>query len=79
MKLINKLDRFLYEKDYKIIIKENYVNIINYDEIVDFTIDRIAIKCQSKIINILGKNLTISKLVEDEALITGIITNLSIN
>ena len=79
MKLINKLDRYLYDKEYKIIIKENYVNIINYDEIIDFNLNNISVKYQDKVIAIDGHNLTISKMVEDEVLIIGEISNIRIN
>jgi len=79
MKLINKLDRYLSDKEYKIIIKENYVNIINYDEIVNFNLSNISVKYQNKIIAIEGCNLTITKMVEDEVLITGEISNIRIN
>ena len=76
---MNKLDRYLYDKEYKIIIKENYVNIINYDEIIDFNINNISVKYQNKIIIIEGKNLTIAKMVEDEVLINGEILSIRIN
>ena len=36
MKIMNRLNNYLYDKEYRIIIKENYVNIVNYDEIVEF-------------------------------------------
>lgn len=79
MKLINKLDRYLNDNDYKIIIKENYVNIINYDEIIDFNLNNISVKYNNKVIIIEGNNLTISKLVKDEVLILGEITSIRIN
>ena len=71
MKLRDRLDTYLYDREYKIIIKENYVNIVNYDEIVDFTLNRIAVKYQDKTIVIEGTNLTITKMVMDEVLVTG--------
>ena len=79
MNLINKLDRYLYDKEYKIIIKENYVNIINYDEIIDFSLNNISVKYHNKIIKVEGQNLTISKMVTDEVLITGDISTIRIN
>lgn len=79
MKLISKLDRYLEDKKYEIIIKENKVNIINFQEIIDFTINQIILKCENKIINIEGKNLIISKMLDDEILITGTINNVRIN
>ena len=79
MKLRDRLDTYLYDREYKIIIKENYVNIINYDEIIDFTLNKISVKYQGKTIIIEGANLTISKMVIDEVLVTGKITNIRIN
>lgn len=75
MKLINKLDRFLEDKNYEIILKENKVNIINFLEIIDFSATKISLRCNDKIVNIEGKNLIISKMLDDELLITGIIFN----
>jgi sporulation protein YqfC len=79
MKLMNRLDNYLYDKEYRIIIKENYVNIVNYDEIVDFNLNKISVKYRNKKVSIKGTNLTINKMVEDEVLITGNISNISIN
>ena len=79
MKLMTRIDNYLYDKEYKIIIKENYVDVINYDEIVDFTLNKISIKYQNRIIIIEGTNLTISKMVVDEVLVTGKISNIRIN
>lgn len=79
MRLKKSIERYLYDKEYKIIIKENYVNIINYDEIIDFNLNNISVKYQDKIISIEGHDLSISKMVEDEVLITGEINNIRIN
>ena len=79
MKLINKLNRYLEDKSYQIIIKDNFVNIINVQEIVDFSIDKITVQCNNKLIVIEGKNLIISKMMEDEVLILGDIYNIIIN
>ena len=79
MKLINKLDRYLEDKNYEIIIKENKVNIINFKEIIDFSASKITLRCDNKIINIEGKNLIIGKMLDDELLITGQIYNIRIN
>ena len=78
MKLINKLNRYLEDKNYQIIIKDSYVNIINIQEIIDFSIDQITVKCNNQLIVVEGKNLTISKMLEDEVLILGTIYNVRI-
>ena len=79
MKLINKLNRYLEDKKYEIIINENKVNIVNFEEIIDFSIERISLKCNNTKIIIEGKNLIISKMVDEEILITGTINNIRIN
>lgn len=79
MKIINKLDRYLEDKNYEIIIKENKINIINFKEIIDFSVSKITLRCDNKIINIEGKNLIISKMLDEELLITGLIYNIRIN
>lgn len=79
MRLISKLDRYLEDKSYEIIIKEKSINIINFEEIIDFSVNKISLRCNNKIINVEGKNLTISKMFDEEVLITGIIFNVRIN
>lgn len=79
MRLISKLDRYLENNNYEIIVKENKVNIINFKEIIDFTLNKISLRCDNSIINIEGKNLIISKMLDDEVLITGTIYNVRIN
>lgn len=79
MKLLDRLDNYLYDKEYKITVKENYVDIVNYDEIVDFTLSKISVRYKNKIIIIEGKDLTISKMIDNEVLVTGIIAMIRIN
>lgn len=79
MKLINKLDRYLEDKTFEIILKDNKINIINYNEIIDFSSHNISIRCNNKIINIEGRNLIVSKMLDDEILINGCINNIRIN
>lgn len=79
MKIIKKLNNYLEDNQYKIIIKDKQVNIINYDEIIDFTLNKISIRHSNKIITIEGNELYIIKMVEDEVLISGNITNIRIN
>jgi len=71
MKLIDRLDNYLCDKEYKIIIKKNKINIINFDEIIDFSLNKISIKYQEKVVNIEGNDLVITKMLDNEVLITG--------
>lgn len=71
MNLLNTLDRYLVDKSYKIIIKENYINIINYIEIKDFSNSKIVISIPNSTTIITGTNLVVSKMQDNEVLITG--------
>ena len=79
MKLIDRFNDYLLDREYKIIMKENYLNIINYDEIIDFSLQKVSIKINNKILVIEGTNLVISKMLEQEVLITGNISLVRIN
>ena len=78
MKIFNKLDRCITDKTYKIIIKPNTINIINYIEIKDFSNTKIVINSTNGITTIIGKNLVVSKMQDNEVLITGIIKNIEL-
>jgi len=69
--MFDKLDRYLTDKEYNIIYKNNYLNIINYVEILDFNEYEISIKCDRGITKVIGSNLVISKMLDDELLIVG--------
>ena len=71
MKLFDNLDRYLIDKNYKIIIKENIINIINYKEIKDFSSTKIEITSSLGKTIITGENLVVSKMQDNEVLITG--------
>ena len=78
MKIIDKLDRYLNENEYKLILDNNRLNIVNYEEIIDFSLANIKVKVKDKIVSIEGRNLVINKMVDNEILITGNISNISI-
>lgn len=78
MKIIDKLDRYLNENEYKLILDNNRLNIVNYEEIINFSLSNIKVKLKDKIVSIEGRNLVINKMVDNEILITGNISNISI-
>ena len=71
MKLFNYLDRYLTDNEYKITITSNYLNIINYQEILDFSNKEIAIRHTNGLTIIKGNDLVVSKMMNDELLIKG--------
>lgn len=55
----------------------DYINIINYDEILDFSNNEISIKYDGGIMIIKGKDLVVSKMLDDELLVKGQIKSIS--
>ncbi len=77
MSILN-LDRYLMDTTYKIIIKDNTINIINYEEIKDFSSNKIVVKTKKNITTIIGKDLVVSKMQDNEVLITGLIKTIEL-
>ena len=71
MKIIDRLNDYVENKEFKITIFKNKLNIINYDEVLDFNSKEITIRNNDKIIIIKGNNLVTAKMVKDEILIEG--------
>ena len=70
MKLFNDIRNLISEDNFKIIIYDNYIDIINYSKIINISDSLLTIKSNKKIL-IYGKNLKINKLLDDELLIMG--------
>lgn len=78
MRLFNKLNNYINDSEYRVIIGNNYVNIVNYIKILDFTssVIRVENKYGKTIVN--GSNLVISKMLDDEILIVGNIKSINV-
>ena len=78
MGLRSYLGNYLVDQEYKIVIRKNSVNIINYREIVDFSSTLVVVRYHGGITKVYGCNLVIAQMMDDEILITGDITNLEL-
>ena len=65
------LRNYILESDFKIIYLTNKLNIVNYNDISHFDSNKIIINYDDGSVLINGKNLVVSKLVNDELLIEG--------
>ena len=77
MKILNRLDNYINEKEYSMIYKYNKLDIVNYTEIKDLISKIITIRYQNKIYQIKGSNLVISRMMDNEILISGNIENIT--
>ena len=64
------IKNYILEKDFKMILSNNYIDIINYLDIISIDDKNITIK-SDKNISIKGNNLSVSKLLDNEILIIG--------
>lgn len=78
MNIKNKFNNYLNDKKYKIIFTNNMVNINNYIEIIDFNTNMISIKHDSGVTKVIGKDLVVTKMIDDEILISGNIQEIAI-
>ena len=76
MNIINKISNYIREDNFQLIYLKNMVNVINYEEIREFTDTLIVIKDKNNLYKITGKNLVVSKMQDNEILITGVINNI---
>lgn len=65
------INKYLLENDFKMVLTDNYIDILNYQEVSLFDDNRIIIKNKNGIITIFGNNLIISKWMDNEILISG--------
>lgn len=77
MKWLRMIDDYVSEKKYSMIYRNNSLDIINYSEIIDFSSNKISVRYEDDIYHIEGNNLVISKMMDNEILITGDISNIS--
>ncbi|NLM62900.1 MAG: hypothetical protein GX190_01115 [Mollicutes bacterium] len=76
--MINWLRSYLLEEEFAVTILKNKVNVVNYTNIDHFDINKVIIKYNNGILKITGNNLVVSKLLNDEILITGDIKNIEL-
>ena len=76
--MIKRIISYIKDNKLKINYINNSVNGVNYDKILEVTDEVITIIKENKIILIRGNNLKISKLLDNEILITGLINKIEL-
>lgn len=62
---------YFLEEQFQLIYLQNQIDIINYQEIDSFDEEKIRIRYKEGVLVVVGHNLSISKLLDDEILIRG--------
>lgn len=65
------ISKYLLERKFKITITDDYVDILNYQEVSLFDDNHIVIKHNNSFLSIFGNDLTIIKWLDDEVLVAG--------
>ena len=79
MRLFEYFDRYLVDKEYKVTIRGKQIHIMNYEEIEDFSNNRVVVRYFGGVTVFLGTDLVVSKMQDDELLITGRIKTIEYN
>lgn len=75
---VRRLVDYTLEKEFKIQVFPNKVDLVNYKELGTFTNNTIKVSHEDGTVTIKGENLAISRLLKDEVLITGIIKTIEL-
>lgn len=71
MKLTRMIDNYINEREFSMIYKNNKLDVINYTEMLDFSDVKISVKHKDKVYHIEGNNLVISRMMDNEVLVSG--------
>lgn len=77
LKLFNYLDRCITDDEFRVVVIDDKVNVINYVEILDFSSSEVAIVYEKGSLIIKGNDLVVSKMLDDELLIKGKIKSIN--
>lgn len=76
--MLKDLRNYIMEDEFKITYLKNKLDIVNYECIDHFDTDKIIIRYGGGVVIVKGADLIISKLLNDEILISGIIKNIEL-
>ncbi len=69
--MLEKINNYLDNKDLKITLFNNKLNILNYEKLISIEKEYISVKYKNQIIRIKGEELKLKKILENELLIIG--------
>ena len=76
MHIINSIRSYILDEEFKITILKERVNIVNYTSISNIDDNKVTIKYDNGNVIIKGNDLAVSRLMNDEILISGKINSI---
>lgn len=70
-KLLRMVNDYVNDNNFSMIYKNKTLDVINYTKILDFSSSLISFEYKNNSYYVEGENLVISKMMEEEILITG--------
>lgn len=76
--MIKKTIEYIRDSEFRANIFHNRINIVNYIDIIIMESNRITVKYDKGLLKVIGSDLIINKLLEQELLITGSIKSIEL-
>ncbi|MEG0994843.1 MAG: YabP/YqfC family sporulation protein [Bacilli bacterium] len=74
--MLKTIKNYIYDKDFRILIINNQLNINNYKQVKTIDSSFIEIEYDNKLLTVRGSDLVLTKILNDELLIEGIINKI---
>ena len=76
--MLDKIYNYVSDNDFRLIIFEDKINVVNYKILLSLEDDYIYFKSINKKISIYGNNLEVRKILKDEMLIVGNLSKIEV-
>ena len=76
--MLDKIRKYIVDEDERIIYFNRNVYISNFSKILEIGSESISVKSKNGIFIIIGENLSLLKLLDNEVLISGKIKNIEV-
>lgn len=77
--MLKKIKDYINDKEFRMTMFIDRIHIINYLKIISLEETRISFLTSKGRVIIKGNNLTLNKLLDDEVLISGNVTNIEVD
>lgn len=75
----DKVRNYFNDLEFRYTVYNNYLHIINYSKILSLEEERVSILVNNKRIIFKGKGFSLSKLLDQEILINGVVLGVEVN
>ncbi len=76
--MLEKLSNYIVDREFRLTLFKDMVNVINYSKIISLEENYISIIANEKKILIKGNNLVLKKILDNELLIKGKINSIEV-